>query len=291
MVVEELTTRGYSLAHHLKRSVRRKSKHQAAEDHVITVPNTRNRQVKLMGTRQGGEWFHATSGGAPLNCDDAIMALEMEHIAEQKKKMNKYKKGTTVCQKEIDKATAVVSSKGEHYNSKAKMDQRRTKHIPNWTLIDLKAMIKWKAPRRPNIPTNREGLVAVWNEVKDLAPLRLEQQQEWSHHDQEELTKFEKNGRYCIEQTYIMRRAEERKKETLCTQLSSIQVSSALKVMGRVLQGFSEENRQELFSNWQAYTLNDDHSQSTVSSVGEIELHGSSTGTCGEVVLPDSSSN
>ena len=81
-----------------------------------------------------------------------------------------------------------------------------------------------------------------------------------------------------------MRRAEERKKETLCTQLSSIQVSSALKVMGRVLQGFSEENRQELFSNWQAYTLNDDHSQSTVSSVGEIELQGSSTGTGGEEV-------
>ena len=67
-----------------------------------------------------------------------------------------------------------------------------------------------------------------------------------------------------------MRQAEKRKKETLCLQLSSIQVSSALKVMERVLQGFSEENRQELFSNWQAYTLNGDHSQSTVSSVGEI---------------------
>ena len=127
MVVEELTIRGYSLAHQLKRSMRRKSKRQAVKDHVIIMPNTRNRQVKSMGTRQGGEWFHATNGGTPLNCDDAIMALEMENIAEQKKKMNKYKKRATICQKEIDKATAVVSSKGEDYNPKAKIDQRRTR--------------------------------------------------------------------------------------------------------------------------------------------------------------------
>ena len=121
----------------------------------------------IMGVWQGDELFHATNGGDPLNCDDAIIALEMEHIAEQKKKMNKYKKGPTVRQKKIDKAKAVVSSKEEYYNPKANMDQRRTKHIPNWTLIDLKAMIKWKAPKQPTIPFNRESLVDVWNEVKD----------------------------------------------------------------------------------------------------------------------------
>ena len=88
------------------------------------------------------------------------------------------------------------------------MDQKKTKYKANWTLADLTAMIKWKAPKRPNVPKEREGLEIVWNEVKDLDLPTIEQR--WSQQDEEELAEFGRNGRYTIERTHIMRRAERR---------------------------------------------------------------------------------
>ena len=223
-----------------------------------------------MGIRHAGEWFKVTDGGAPLNCDDAILALERERIAQEKKKLEKFKKYGATREKEINEAKAVMQKKGKSYNPKAKMDQKRTKYIPNWTLIELKAMIKWKAPKRPNLPTNREGLVEVWRDVKNLTPPSNEQR--WEQRKEDTLAQFQRNGRYTIERTYIMRRAEQRKKEKLSIQLSKLQSRSAVQVIACAIKNLPEQERKDILIGWKDYSLDDDYSQSTVSSIGEIEI-------------------
>ena len=204
-----------------------------------------------------------------MNCDDGIIALEMERITEEKEKAEKLKKKRTLRERETDEAKAVIEEKGKDYDPKASMN-KNTKYVPNWTQADLKAMIKWKAPKRPNIPTNREGLEEVWEEVKDLvAP---DNEPRWTQRDENILAEFQNNGRFTIERTYIMRRAERRKMDSLAKLLSNLHTRNALKVIGCGIQHLEESERQELFNNWKDYTLDDDYSQSTVSSIGELDL-------------------
>ena len=148
------------------------------------------------------------------------------------------------------------------------MDRKKTKFVPNWTLADLKIMIKWKAPKRPNIPTDREGLVRVWEEVKDLVPPTSKQ---WTEKRANDLAEFENNGRFTIERTYIMRRAEFRKKEMLSIQISSLQPRSALKVIGCAIQKLPQRDREELLNDWKDYSLDDEYSRSSVSSIRELD--------------------
>jgi hypothetical protein len=69
-----------------------------------------------------------------------------------------------------------------------------------------------------------------------------------------------------------MRQAERRRKETLSIQLKSAHPKSCIKVMGYVLQSLPQQDRDQFLDNWNSYTLEDDYSQSTVSSTGDIEL-------------------
>ena len=43
-------------------------------------------------------------------------------------------------------------------------------------------------------------------------------------------------------------------------------------MIGCGIQHLEESERQELFNNWKDYTSDDDYSQSTVSSIGELDL-------------------
>ena len=129
--VEELIDQGFKQANQFKRKVVRKSKETKLSQEDITIPNTRDHQEKPMGIRHAVEWFKATGGGAPLNCDGAISALRRERIAEKKKKLEKVKKDVVTCEKEITKAKIMMEKKGMTYNPKAKMDLRKTKHLPN----------------------------------------------------------------------------------------------------------------------------------------------------------------
>jgi hypothetical protein len=211
----------------------------------------------------------------------------MERIKQQKKTFETRKKRLKLRQKEFADAQRIIASKGHQYNPKAKMNQKKTKFIPNWTIVELKTMIKWKAPKRPNIPTVRDRLVEVWNEVKDLDPPPLEDQ--WKQQDEDELAKFESDGTHAIERLYIMRRAEKRRKETLAAQLKAAQTRTALKVIGHVVQSLSESDRLELLENWEEYTLDDDYSLSSVSCVESVEIERANASPPGDALPLDES--
>ena len=100
-----------------------------------------------MSIRHPREWFKVTDGGAPLNCDDAILALERERIVEEEKKLEKVKKDGVTRINEINGTKTMMEKKGRTYNSKAKIDLKKPKHLPNWTLTDLRTNIKRKAPK------------------------------------------------------------------------------------------------------------------------------------------------
>ena len=265
-VVERLEIRGYNLAKELKRRIARVKKRKQLSEKDVTIPNSRARQNKIVQSKHlAGEWFQATNGGAPLNCDDAIIALENQRLEKERDRLTKLKKQQTARRRIVKEAEKVIKIKGKEYKS---IVNSKNAFAGNWTVADLKVMIKWKAPTRPNIPTNREGLVRVWEEVKHLKPPTDEQ---WSKRKNDVLEQFDKDGRYTIERTYIMRQAERRKKEMLCKQLSALNRRSALKVIGCVIQNFPERDRQDLFSKWNNCSLDDEYSRSTVSSVGDFD--------------------
>jgi hypothetical protein len=215
-----------------------------------------------------GEWYQATDGGAPLNCDDAIITLERKRLAIAKSELEKTKKESKARLQTVNQAKKIMKSKGKQYDPKAKTDQKKMKFIPNWTLADLKVMIKWKSPKRPNIPSERVGLVSVWNEVKDLD---VPTSSGFSPRMESKLQGFEEGGRCTIERTFIMRPAEQRKRELYCSQISSLQPRSAMKVIGCAIQRLSEQEQRELLQGWEDCNLDDDYSDSAASSVGESE--------------------
>jgi hypothetical protein len=129
-------------------------------------------------------------------------------------------------------------------------------------------MIKFKAPTKCKLPTNREGLEKVWEEVKDLAPPRSQRRSSQLHQDR--LDAFSKGGRLDIERTWIMRNVMKRKKELLSIQLLNLPPTIALKVIGCAMQKLPEDSRNSLLDGWKDYTLDDDYSQSTTSSFESI---------------------
>lgn len=85
------------------------------------------------------------------------------------------------------------------------------------------------------------------------------------------LQEFEEGGRCTIERTFIMRRAEQRKKELYCSQISSLQPRSVIKVIGCAIQCLLEQEQRELLQGWEDCNLDDDYSNSAASSVRESE--------------------
>ena len=66
----------------------------------------------------------------------------------------------------FDENCVPVSKRGsEIYKAKTKL-------IPNWTLVDLKSTIKWKAPKTHNVPTDCRHLEEIWDKVNQLIPLQ-----------------------------------------------------------------------------------------------------------------------
>jgi hypothetical protein len=85
-VEEELAERGFLIAKNIKRSINVISGTRRAARSTKTLPNTRERQEALMGILTAGAWFKITNGGVPMNCNNAIIALELERLLDIGKK-------------------------------------------------------------------------------------------------------------------------------------------------------------------------------------------------------------
>ena len=75
----------------MKRDIARTKKRKQLLKKHVTLPNTRARQEKIMEAKKNaGELYQATNGGAPLNCDDAIIVLEKQHLRRENDRLIKY---------------------------------------------------------------------------------------------------------------------------------------------------------------------------------------------------------
>ena len=103
--VEELVEQGYTLATGLKRDVtRRKHRDFLSEESpstTTTVPGTTAYQRQLLKASTQGKHFKLTNGGAPMNSDDWICAMELkewdkkaEELEKKKKKVEKIRKSS-----------------------------------------------------------------------------------------------------------------------------------------------------------------------------------------------------
>ena len=90
--LEYLTEQWYLLADTLKRCVQQISEaRNQAQRSVVTCPYTRERQESLVGILTASGWFKATNRGITMNCNDAIIVLELERLGALDKELSKRK--------------------------------------------------------------------------------------------------------------------------------------------------------------------------------------------------------
>ena len=94
-------------------------------------PKYNRLKERLMYVQKAGEFFKVTNGGAPMNCDNALISIEMEYITAQKNKLEKKMKESFALGKEVELAIAVMRSKRLEYNPQAQSKRAKTKFIPN----------------------------------------------------------------------------------------------------------------------------------------------------------------
>ena len=261
-VVNELVKLGYVLAKNLERKLKIVTKEQQRARACTTVPNTKDRQEKLINITTAGAWFNATGGGACLNCDDALIAFEMKRRNEKKNELVKMKKALNSREKQIKQAREVMKAKGEHYNAKDKKN-KNGKYVANWNQSDLKAMIRWKDPKASFKDINGDKYVELWNKVKDNKDSA--DRICWTERDEELLKNLEsESGIYSIYQTHIMRKAEKQKKEQLLIKVNALTDRSKMNLLRCLFNELTDEQRDGLLDTYHDCTLSDDDSLSTV---------------------------
>ena len=93
--VKSLEDKGYSLANSLKRSVKKKKDSSSAGEvkQTITVPGTTEHQRALAkASTHQGRHFKVIDGGAQMNTDDCMIALELREWDREKELLEKKKK-------------------------------------------------------------------------------------------------------------------------------------------------------------------------------------------------------
>ena len=78
---------------------------------VETVPYAGVQPVDLVGISTAGQWFRKTNGGIPMNCNEAIMALELETLKSMKEKLAKQKKDVQGRKKQLTDGRNVLRLK------------------------------------------------------------------------------------------------------------------------------------------------------------------------------------
>lgn len=71
----------------LRRNIKTVTREQQEDQKCLTVLNTGDQHEKLIKVTTAGEWFCVTDGGVALNCDDAILGLEIKGCEERKEKL------------------------------------------------------------------------------------------------------------------------------------------------------------------------------------------------------------
>ncbi|CAB9531097.1 unknown protein [Seminavis robusta] len=173
--IEALHLNGYDLADNLRRSINRVTVNQVrGRASTITEPNSRERQeaIQKVGTSTAGGWFHVTNGGAPMTCDDALIAFARKDQEKQARELEKKKEKWESFQEVTAAAQQVLQQKKD---SKA------------WKKADLQVAIQFKQgpiptePHNEKVSVNKPQLLALWNaKYKDMPEPTVE---EWTEED------------------------------------------------------------------------------------------------------------
>ncbi len=91
--VATLLDEGYIKASMAKKSIKRDNEGvSSSRASVTTLPNTRARQELLASSKnKAGPFFRITGGGAELNCNDMLIAIEMNRMKDRATKLQKEK--------------------------------------------------------------------------------------------------------------------------------------------------------------------------------------------------------
>ena len=223
-VVQKLEAKGYSKAKELKRSVNRISAAAVqAREAVLTLPGTTARQKQLMKASTAGKFFKATDGGAPMNCDDCLIALEMKRYETEVDLLAKEKEKIKQRKKISDDADGIIHLKGSDPSK--------------WNKGDIIKMIRWKDPEVKSSFIGRMAAAELkedWKaKYKDMAdPV----QSRWTRGKEKRLKRMQKGDIGSLDETGIYKRAVAARREYLEARLSTIPRSDALSIALRVLR-------------------------------------------------------
>lgn len=140
---------GYSKAGQLRRFITKVTEAQSTgRASIATKPHTRERQDLLAKMSTAGQFFQITQGGGPLNCTDVLIARARKENQTQAEQLKK-EKGDSVVGTEIAQL--------------AKRVLDRDKPSKEWTVAEIRAVIRWKQGPR-NVKQKFENLTKLKKE-------------------------------------------------------------------------------------------------------------------------------
>ena len=156
---KKLQELGYVNASLLKRKLRRDNEFGAELNaHSIRTypPGSLQRQDQMMKARYPGEYFAITSGGAPNNCDDMLIAMQQNQLSKDAKRLKKKKEKIQQRQKVVKEALEIMLRPNDS-----------TKKKGPTTNVELKICIQWKKNLEKAPKGKQSDLRIQWGKCKD----------------------------------------------------------------------------------------------------------------------------
>ncbi|CAB9523296.1 unknown protein [Seminavis robusta] len=235
--VSFLEDNDYNLADNLRRHPKRVTSAQTkGRMSVVTVPNTRERQDAIQSCSTAGGWFQATNGGAPMTCDDALIAYARKDMLVRAEEMEKRKKSTNKRVTVDSGVKKIVDSKRSH---------------KEWLKPELQTMIKWKQGLHPTAPYNdsvqkkKQELVTLWETKYQHLEVNNDDDG-WTSDDSEELQRLRDGTIFDFDADVGLNNCFDNEDEFLSTSLLTIDKARRRKVLLGVFQSMDKDESDDI---------------------------------------------
>ncbi|CAB9516025.1 hypothetical protein SEMRO_756_G197690.1 [Seminavis robusta] len=237
--VRELEAAGYTLANSLQRTCKRVTAAQTAgRNSTITIPNSRERQDAIMKISTAGGWFQVTNGGAPMTCDDALIAYARKDMIKEAEELEKKKQQCSTGD-DVAMEAAKILEAGKDYK--------------DWLKGELQVMIQWKQGPNPLTPfddkvkQNKPLLVKLWEEK--YAAIEASTEDVWTNDDEAKLAQLQAGEINCFSKDVGLERCIETEDDYLVKRLLTIGPKRRQKVVVGVLNAIEQEEADDIVSN------------------------------------------
>ena len=158
---KKLIELGFTKAKLLKQPLKRDNDVEAQmkmQSICTYLPGSRERQEQMMKARYPGEYFAITSGGAPNNCDDMLISMQLNQLSKDAERLQKKKEGIINRRKNFESASEILTRPNS------------TKQKGPLTNAELKICIQWKKEMDKPPKGKQNELRKQWEECKDSQP-------------------------------------------------------------------------------------------------------------------------